>query len=256
VLHHPLCNAYASVPAGCPPAVWRLNLIDVHASAHQHPGDHGVRVPHVADDGLSSPPDEGRHRFNEIEDSAGLSRVLTQPLWARDSVQDVWNHSVPPPSDFIPEQTEPGQCAVADRTLHDDATGRTFPVGNGPCHLDYRSPLRDTDLERRVVQIGGSAMFAVCADAFIDPAVEANEVTPRAKGEPVKIDASLQGRGRPRFRGTGPPRYAPIAHGIFPELIRCSALALIPFSILRSIAKSPNSIRIKLNVASRGVCHR
>jgi hypothetical protein len=35
-----------------------------------------------------------------------------------------------------------------------------------------------------------------------------------------------------------------------------SALTLIPFSILRSIAKSPISIRIRLNTASRGVCHR
>lgn len=35
-----------------------------------------------------------------------------------------------------------------------------------------------------------------------------------------------------------------------------SARALMPFSIRRSIAKSPNSIKIRLNVASRRVCQR
>lgn len=35
-----------------------------------------------------------------------------------------------------------------------------------------------------------------------------------------------------------------------------SALVLMPFSILRSMAKSPNSIRIRLNIASRGVDQR
>ena len=108
-------------------------------------------------------------------------------------------------------------------------------------------------LQRGVVQVEGSAMFAMRADAFIDPAVEPNEATPRAKGEPVEIDAGPHGRDR--FRRPRPPRFAPIAHGPTVSL-RCSALALIPLSILRSIAKSPNSIKIKLNVASRGVSHR
>jgi pimeloyl-ACP methyl ester carboxylesterase len=43
-----------------------------------------------------------------------------------------------------------------------------------------------------------------------------------------------------------------------PEAFRLtrSARTLIPLSILRSIAKSPNSIRIRLKIANRGVCHR
>ena len=40
------------------------------------------------------------------------------------------------------------------------------------------------------------------------------------------------------------------------QLFASSALSLMPMSMRRSMAKSPNSIKIRLKVASRGVSHR
>ena len=50
-----------------------------------------------------------------------------------------------------------------------------------------------------------------------------------------------------RGRGLGPPNQL--------DYWADSARLLMPFSIRRSMAKSPNSISTKLKTAKRGVCH-
>ena len=57
-------------------------------------------------------------------------------------------------------------------------------------------------------------------------------------------------------RAQDPRPHLPVLPHVSYGLVRRSALTLMPFNIRRSMAKSPNSMRIRLNIASRAVRQR
>src|ERR671912_29788 len=72
-------------PAGGSPARGKRNRSDIEPATREEPRDGRVRVPHLTGAKLVASPDGRRHLRHELQDAAGVIRVVAQAERTRDS---------------------------------------------------------------------------------------------------------------------------------------------------------------------------
>ena len=110
-----------STPARSASAGWRMNRFDTEAAACDQPGDHGVRVPHLASLELVAPPHRRGRVGHEFKDALREKWVVCQPLWAVDRLLDVRDDAITPSPDLIPEDAQRASPVAADCPFGDDS---------------------------------------------------------------------------------------------------------------------------------------
>jgi hypothetical protein len=129
-----------------------LDPVGIEAGAGEQPGDHRVRVPHLARVAFVSTPDQGGDVLHEIEDLRRSVRVLRHPDGARDSLRDVGDDAVSPPTDLISEETETPDEPRSDRSLHDHSPSFTVMIGDRGL-FDHEAASRGADNESGVIEV-------------------------------------------------------------------------------------------------------
>jgi hypothetical protein len=176
----------ARAPAGRTASTRRLDPVGIEAGAGEQPGDHRVRVPHLARVAFVSTPDQGGDVLHEIEDLRRSVRVLRHPDGARDSLRDVWDDAVSPPTDLISEETETSDEFRSDRSFQDDSPPLTLMIGDRRL-FDHEAARRGGDNESRVIEIARTSSLKTRADHLEKPPAQPHDVLPRAQRYPVEI---------------------------------------------------------------------
>ena len=140
------------LPAGRASPWRRLNRLGVDAAARDHPGDHRVRVPHLARPELIATPNRSRDLRDQLEHAPRAIFVVAQSPRAVDGLGDVRDVAAAPKADLVAEDPKSARPATADRAFGDDAPLLAAPVVDRRL-LDDERPLRDLDLERGVVEV-------------------------------------------------------------------------------------------------------
>ena len=141
----PACHPGHGHRRGC-------DLGDVDSATRQHPRDHRVRVPHLAEVELVTTP----HRAWVSTAAPGQlvrpRRRHRTPEPGSPRLVEVGYPSVSPTTDLVAEQSEVSRPSRSDRTLRDDPSLHAVAIGNG-CLFDHVSPGGNAYLHRRVEQV-------------------------------------------------------------------------------------------------------
>jgi len=79
----------SGVPAGRAPPCRRLNRVDVDPATRDHPGDHRVRVPHLARPELITTPHGSRDLWDQVEHAPSALLLFAEPPRAIDGFGDI-----------------------------------------------------------------------------------------------------------------------------------------------------------------------
>ena len=155
--------------------------------ALEEPGDHGVRVPHLARPQLVPPPDRRRDSRNELDEPTRELLVVTHALWAVDRFGDVRNDTVAPTSHLVAEQPKTPSPPSSHGAFRDDAA-LTVPSTRRPL-LDHEAPLGQAHDKSGVVEVVPLPSLSQRDDGLEETTVESNRVTACTEWQPVEIDA-------------------------------------------------------------------
>jgi hypothetical protein len=106
---------------------------------------------------------------------------------ALDRLGNVGDQPLAPAADLVAEQSERPEQPGADRSLRDDAATRGA-AGNRR-HLDHEASVRETDLERRVIEVTAAPPLQPGRDRLEHAPIQPNRVSARTERQPVKEDA-------------------------------------------------------------------
>jgi hypothetical protein len=174
-----------------------MDRVDIEPAARDQPGDHRVRVPHLADPQLIASPDRRRHLGHQLEQAPRAVRITTEALRTLDRLGHVGDHAVTPTLDLVAEEPEATCSACPDRALGDDAT-LSAVARSDRCLFDHEPSLRQAHLECRVVEVAAIAPFEPRRQRLEDAPVQANRVATCAERQPVQVDAGDHRRRRHR----------------------------------------------------------
>jgi hypothetical protein len=165
-----------------------VDRADVEPRAGDQPGDHRVRVPHLARAELVAAPHRRRHLGDEREQPSRRDLIVAEALRPVDRLRGVGDDAVAPATDLVAKEPEDAGYATADRPLGDDAAFVAVAPWDRR-HLDHEPPLRYTHLECGVVQVTAFSPPEPSRNPLEDTPVEPNDVTARAQRQPVEVDA-------------------------------------------------------------------
>src|SRR3954463_7323188 len=185
----PSCSArdeQPSVPAGCAAPGRRLNRPGVDRAARDHPGDHRVRVPHLAGPKLIASPDGSRDLRDYVEHAASTVLVGGQSARTVYGFGDVRNMSSAPKPDLVAKDPKSACPPTADRALGHDAPVLAAPVVDRRLLDDVRRP-RKLHLERGVVEITRRTPLQARRDRLVHATIEPDEMSPGPQRQPVQV---------------------------------------------------------------------
>ena len=175
------------IPPGGSTVLRRCDRSRREPDALEKPGDHGVRVPHLARPQLVPPPDRSRNGRNELDEPTRELLVITHALWAVNRFGDVRNDTVAPTSHLVAEQPKPTSPSSSHGAFRDHAAF-TVPPTRRPL-LDHEAPLRQAHDESRVVEVVPLPSLSQRNDGLEETTVESNRVATCTEWQPVEIDA-------------------------------------------------------------------
>jgi len=115
-----------------------------------------------------------------------LCRVIRHAHGARDSLGDIGDDAVSPPTDLVPEEPEASSESRADRSLQDHAA--SFPVRVWDRGLlDHEAALGSDDDESRVIEVARTSSLHTRADPLEQLSGQPHDVLPHAQRDPVEI---------------------------------------------------------------------
>ena len=179
----------AGVPPRRPPARRRVDLRRVDAALRQHPGDDGVRVPHLAGVGLVAAPHGRGDRRHGVEDPSSHLDVVGHAHRTPDRLTDIGDASVAPAPDLVAEEPNPSRPAGSHRAAGDDTTRCAVAVGNGRLLDDVRT-FRDAHLQRRMEEVAPRAPLHERGDGFEQLAADPHDVCVGSQRDPVEVNGS------------------------------------------------------------------
>src|SRR3954447_6134021 len=185
----PSCSARdeePSVPARCAAPGRRLNRPDVDRAARDHPGDHRVRVPHLAGPKLIASPDGSRDLRDYVEHATSTILVGGQSLRTLYRFGDVRNIPAAPEPDLVAERPKSACPPTADRALGHDPPVLAAPVVDRRLLNDVRRPWK-LHLERRVVEITRRTPLQPRRDRLVHATIEPDETPPGPERQPVQL---------------------------------------------------------------------
>ena len=184
----------------------RVDRRSVDPTSRDQPGDHRVRVPHVTGPEFIAAPHRRRHLRDEIEHPLCGSFFVGQTRRAADGFVDVGDLSVAPAAYLVAKDPKSARPARPDGAFGDDAALFAVGVTDGRL-LDDEPGRRDTDFERRVVQIARRSPRSARRNRLEHATVEANEMATGTEGQPAQVDR----RRAPAGVGHGGERVGPPA---------------------------------------------
>jgi hypothetical protein len=167
-------------------ARWRLEVAGREGCAGDQPGDHGVRIPHLARTELVASPHRNRDSRDEVEQPARGSSITGQPRRSADRLGEIRNGPTPPAAELIAKQPQPAEVATPHGTGGNDTSTRLVGVRRRR-EFDRVAIAGQRDDEHRVIEVASRPMPTRGFDGLEDPPVEANGATPRAEGNPKQI---------------------------------------------------------------------
>jgi hypothetical protein len=115
-----------------------------------------------------------------------LGGVIRHAHGARDSLGDIGDDAVSPPTDLVPEEPEASSDSRADGSLQDHAA--SFPVHVGDRSLlDHEAALGSDDDESRVIEVVRTSSLGTGGDRLEQLSTQPHDVLPRAQRDPVEI---------------------------------------------------------------------
>src|SRR4051812_24202180 len=185
----PSCSARdeePSVPARCAAPGRRVNRRGVDRAARDHPGDHRVRVPHLAGPKLIASPDGGRDLRDYVEYATSAILVGGQSPRTLYGFGDVRNMSAAPKPDLVAKDPKSARPPAADRALGHDAPVPAAPVVDRRLLDDVRRP-RKLHLKRGVVEITRRTPLKTRRDRLVHATIEPDEMAPCTQRQPVQV---------------------------------------------------------------------
>jgi hypothetical protein len=161
---------------------------DGEAAACDQPGNHRVRVPHLACLELVSSPDRRGHVAHQIKEALRNIWVVCQPLRTVNGLVNVLNHAITPASYLVPKDAQRERPAAADCAFGDDAAQRPVSV-RYRCLLDHKLSLWHSDHERGVVKVLGRSLLEPRHHRLENASVQPHGMTTCPQRKPVEIDA-------------------------------------------------------------------
>src|SRR3954452_882800 len=175
-----------SLPARCAAPGRRLNRPCVDRAARDYPGDHGVRVPHLAGPKLIASPDGSRDVRDYVEHATSTILVGGQSLRTLYRFGDVRNTSAAPKPDLVAKDPKSACPPTADRALGHDASVLSAPVVDRRLLDDVRRPGK-RHLERGVVEITRRTPLQARRDRLVHATIEPDEMSPGPQRQPVQV---------------------------------------------------------------------
>src|SRR3954471_6400367 len=175
-----------SLPAGCAAPGRRPNRPGVDRAARDDPGDHRVRVPHLAGPELIASPDGSRDLRDHVEHTTSTILVGGQSLRTLYRFGDVRNTSAAPKPDLVAKDPKSACPPTADRALGHDASVLSAPVVDRRLLDDVRRPGK-RHLERGVVEITRRTPLQPRRDRLVHATVEPDEMPPGPERQPVQV---------------------------------------------------------------------
>src|SRR3954469_6701033 len=182
----PARDEQASLPAGCAAPGRRPNRPGVDRTAPDHPGDHRVRVPHLAGPKLIASPDGSRDLRDDVEHATSTTLIDGQSLRTLYGFGDVRNSSAAPKPDLVAEDPKSACPPTADRALGHDAPVLAAPVVDRGLLDDVRRPLK-RHLEGGVVEITRRTPLQPRRDRLVHATVEPDEMPSGPQRQPVQV---------------------------------------------------------------------
>src|SRR5215213_3892550 len=201
------------MPAGRAPPCGRLDRLGVDPAARDHPGDHRVRVPHLARPELITTPYWSRDLCDQLEHAPRVIVIAGQSPRALHRLGDVWDVPSEPQANLVAEDSISGRPTAAYGATGDDAPLATAQIRDRRLFDDVGS-LGDLDLERGVVEVACRTSLHQGRQRFVDATVEPDGVSARAEREPVEVDRGARWSGTAGERCSALcPHVASIASG-------------------------------------------
>jgi hypothetical protein len=177
-----------SIPTRGAPAGWRMHRLDGEAAPRDQPGNHRVRVPHLACPELVASPDRSGYVVHQLKETPRNIWVVCQPLRAADGLVNVRNHSITPTSDLVPKDAQRASPAAADCAFGDDAAQLPVSV-RYRCLFDHKLSLWHSNHERGVVKVLGRSLLEPRHDRLENPSVQPYGMTAGPQRKPEEINA-------------------------------------------------------------------
>src|SRR3954469_16630639 len=136
----PARDEQPSLPARCAAPGRRPNRPGVDRAARDHPGDHRVRVPHLAGPKLIASPDGSRDLRDDVEHATSTTLVGGQSLRTLYGFGDVRNISAAPKPDLVAEDPKSAGPPTANGAVGHDAPVLAAPVVDRRLLDDVRRP--------------------------------------------------------------------------------------------------------------------
>jgi hypothetical protein len=168
------CNT--GFPAWSAPSSRERDRLGSHPAARNQPGDHRVRVPHLAYVELVATPNRSRHGRHQGKKSMRLKWIFAQSPRAFDRLGDVWDDAVTPATDLVAKNPKAPRPARSDRAFRDDASLRTVGITNWSL-LDHESPLGYVHHEPGVIEVASRPSPQSGRYGFVDAPVEPHGMT-------------------------------------------------------------------------------
>ena len=117
-------------PTRSPTVRWRPEVVGRQARGGDEPGDHRVRVPHLARPELVASPHGRRHGRDEVAEPACDPRIAGQPARRTDSRAEIRDGPIAPAADLVAEEAQPAE-AQDERTRQQALHRRRGGLGGG-----------------------------------------------------------------------------------------------------------------------------
>ena len=185
------CNGEPRCPTRSPATGRRPDSLRRQTGASKQPGDHGVRVPHLAHPELVTAPRESRYQSNEFEEAVCLARVSTEVLQTRDRMVQLGHDPALPAAQLVAKDANVWDVAACDRPLADHTARCALSIGDRR-HLDYEASLAQVDLERSVVEVERVPPLDAGLDGLEEKPAQPDERPGSAERPPVQVDAGVE----------------------------------------------------------------
>ena len=174
---------------------------DVDSASCEEPGNHGVRVPHLAEPELVATPDGHRDARHQVEQPLGRRLLGGEGHGALDSLAEVGDRATGPATDLVPKQTDASGRTCSDRADgHDPARPAVRACRR---LLDDKGACGGIDLERGVIEVAPVTPAETGRDGLEQCSVHTDRVASGPERQPVELDART---GRCRHQRACPSR--------------------------------------------------
>jgi hypothetical protein len=129
-----------SLPPRCAAPGRRLNRAGVDRAAHDHPGNHRLRVPHLAGPKLIASPDGGRDLRDDVEHATSTILVGGQSPRTLYGFGNVRNISAAPKPDLVAKDPQSACPPTADAPSATTPRSRPLQSWTGACSMTYADP--------------------------------------------------------------------------------------------------------------------